>query len=93
MIFIHFYVHIHGVGGIVVVVVRLIIGVGVLVLHEFKPEHIWFNDTVSSQNVLWKHVFSPEQTIITSPSFEQIFKSRHELSDIQSILIVCVRVP
>ena len=80
----------HGVGAIV----RLIIvGVGVLFWHEFKPEHIWFNDTVSSQKVLWKHVFFPKQLIFTSPSFEHIFKSRHELSDIQSILIVCVRDP
>ena len=64
--------------------------VGDRVLHESKPEHIRFNDNISWQNILLKHVSFPIQSIFTSPSFEQIFKSGHESSDTQSISICCV---
>ena len=64
--------------------------VGDLLWHEFLPEQIWFNDNISWQNIPLKHVFSPKQSILTFPSFEQISKFVHESSDIQSISICCV---
>ena len=64
--------------------------VGDSVWHEFKPEHVWFNDNISWQNSPEKHVSFPKHLIFTFPSFEQIFKSLHDSSVAQSILIFCV---
>ena len=48
------------------------------------------SDHISSQSIPSEHVSSPKQSIFTSPWFEQIFISRHELSKIHPILISCV---